>query len=279
MRKVLATDLDGTLFYPRRKISMIAKRNYRMLEGHFAKQGKVVIVTGRNVPFSKKVAKKLKHDIDIIACSGSYVEAEGKILKDEVLPGGVGQDIYDILDQKIPGFVVSVLGRNGEMVIHHHQLGWLKSLVYSWVYFYQGVYAEKHVKGEKALKEMMHHNQVYKLLFYFGLGEKGHQKAVLAKDILKEKYPNLEYAVEDSILEITHEGCNKAKGLEILCEYYQLEKENLVVIGDSENDVPMFQAFPNSVCMSHASAAIKKQAKYNVHHFDEVEKYLEGDLL
>ena len=59
MRKVLATDLDGTLFYPRRKISMIAKRNYRMLEGHFAKQGKVVIVTGRNVPFSKKVAKKL----------------------------------------------------------------------------------------------------------------------------------------------------------------------------------------------------------------------------
>ena len=114
MRKVLATDLDGTLFYPRRKISMIAKRNYRMLEGHFAKQGKVVIVTGRNVPFSKKVAKKLKHDIDIIACSGSYVEAEGKILKDEVLPGGVGQDIYDILDQKIPGFVVSVLGRNGD---------------------------------------------------------------------------------------------------------------------------------------------------------------------
>ena len=50
-----------------------------------------------------------------------------------------------------------------------------------------------------------------------------------------------------------------------------------MVIGDSENDVPMFQAFPNSVCMSHASAAIKKQAKYNVHHFDEVEKYLEGD--
>ena len=277
MRKVLATDLDGTLFYPKRKITLIAKKNYQMLERHLSNQGKVVIVTGRNVPFSKKVAQKLKHNIDIIACSGSYVEASGHVLKDEMLPGGVGKDIYHILETSMPGFVVSVLGKNGEMVIHYQRLGLLKTLVYSWVYFYQGVYAEKHVKGEKALQEMMNRNQVYKLLFYFGLGEKGHRKALKARDLLKEKYPKLEYAVEDSILEITQEGCQKAQGLEILCNYYKIRKEDVVVIGDSENDVPMFLDFPISVCMDHARDDVKKQAKYNVHRFDEVERYLEGD--
>ena len=47
MIKVLATDLDGTLFYPKRKISLISGKNKKFLR-KFVKEGKkVILVTAK----------------------------------------------------------------------------------------------------------------------------------------------------------------------------------------------------------------------------------------
>lgn len=277
MCRILATDLDGTLFYPKRKIRMIDKKNLAMLERHFSRGGKVILVTGRNVPFIRKVQKKLKHPVDIVSCSGAYVEANGEILNDEVLPSNIGRDIYKMISESFSAYAVSILGRNGSMGIHYHKIGLLKKFLFRFLYIFEGVYAEKHTRGEKKILSMIDDNLIYKLMFYFGVGEKGNQLARKAAEMIHAKYPDLELAIEKSMLEITNAGCQKAKGLERICEYYGYKKEQFVVIGDSENDVPMFLAFPNSVCMSHANEKVQQKAQHIVHHFDKVESYLKGE--
>lgn len=59
-------------------------------------------------------------------------------------------------------------------------------------------------------------------------------------------------------------SANVSKGRAILavCKYLNLEKEEIVTIGDGENDVSMFETTPNSVAMENALESIKKQAKY-----------------
>lgn len=58
MPKILATDLDGTLFYPKRRITMISKRNLKFIRDFVDNGNKLLIVSGRNVKFAKKVEKK-----------------------------------------------------------------------------------------------------------------------------------------------------------------------------------------------------------------------------
>ena len=46
--KLIATDLDGTLFYPKKRIKMISKKNLRFLRDRIDKENHIVIVSGRN---------------------------------------------------------------------------------------------------------------------------------------------------------------------------------------------------------------------------------------
>ena len=48
MIKLLATDLDGTLFYPKRKFTLMTRKNAKFLKDFYNAGGKVMLVTGRN---------------------------------------------------------------------------------------------------------------------------------------------------------------------------------------------------------------------------------------
>ena len=57
MIKLLATDLDGTLFYPKRKFTLMTRKNAKFLKDFYNAGGKVMLVTGRNynIALDKKV--------------------------------------------------------------------------------------------------------------------------------------------------------------------------------------------------------------------------------
>ena len=59
MIKALATDLDGTLFYPKRKLRLMRSKNVRFLKKLISQGKKVILVTGRNRLVSSKVAELL----------------------------------------------------------------------------------------------------------------------------------------------------------------------------------------------------------------------------
>lgn len=63
-------------------------------------------------------------------------------------------------------------------------------------------------------------------------------------------------------VEITASGCNKGAGLDILARHIGLKNSEIMVIGDSDNDLPMFTAERFCVAMANAEQAIKDRADY-----------------
>lgn len=63
-------------------------------------------------------------------------------------------------------------------------------------------------------------------------------------------------------LEINSIEATKGHMIEQVCETYGYKKEEVIVIGDGMNDIPMLERFPNSYAMGQAPQAVKDVAKF-----------------
>lgn len=55
-------------------------------------------------------------------------------------------------------------------------------------------------------------------------------------------------------------GCDKGSGLKLYCEYTHTDIKDTIAVGDSMNDVDMFEAAALSICMGNASEEVKSKA-------------------
>lgn len=67
-------------------------------------------------------------------------------------------------------------------------------------------------------------------------------------------------------VEVTVEGVSKATGVNLLLEKFELAREEILAVGDGENDLPLFKLAGHAVAMKNANDVVKKQA-------DEVTEY------
>ena len=114
---------------------------------------------------------------------------------------------------------------------------------------------------------------VYKVMIFFGLRK---NKSKLSKEInkeLREKYPEIESSWSLIVNELTPKDCNKGAGLERYCELTNTDPNDLLVVGDSGNDITMFNRFhENSYCMAHAYPSVKKYAKHVITRVYKLDK-------
>ncbi|WP_158633925.1 HAD family hydrolase [Radiobacillus deserti] len=86
--------------------------------------------------------------------------------------------------------------------------------------------------------------------------------------------PDIEsYLSDEHCVDILPKGISKASGIDHLLHLYNLKPEEIAVVGDSFNDVPMMQMTPNSFAMSHARDEVKKHARHIVDHVHEAIRY------
>ena len=62
--------------------------------------------------------------------------------------------------------------------------------------------------------------------------------------------------------EMIQKGYSKATGIHFLCEYMGKTLEDCYSFGDSENDMAMLEAVPNSIAMGNAQESIKNTCAY-----------------
>lgn len=67
-------------------------------------------------------------------------------------------------------------------------------------------------------------------------------------------------------VEVTVEGITKATGVQLLLKHFQLAPEEILAVGDGENDLPLFKLAGHCVAMKNATDLVKEQA-------DEVTDY------
>jgi phosphoglycolate phosphatase (TIGR01487 family) len=106
------------------------------------------------------------------------------------------------------------------------------------------------------------HNQVFPRMTEVVLNrtfdiEKGNK-------ILKEN--NLDLVIVDSnyAYHINEKKINKAYGLQYLLRDIKINPSEVVAIGDSETDIPMFELCENSVTFESSKSEVKKMAKFVV---------------
>lgn len=71
------------------------------------------------------------------------------------------------------------------------------------------------------------------------------------------------------MFDVVPSGFSKAVGARQLCELLGISPDEVVVFGDSDNDLAMLQAFPNSVSVSNANERVRAAARYHIGSCDE----------
>lgn len=96
---------------------------------------------------------------------------------------------------------------------------------------------------------------------------------------LKEKYPHYNFLYYDHgnyiYLCVKKEHVSKAMGIKFMQEYLQIEKQDIYVIGDSDNDLEMIKEF-NGVGIKGNNSNINKYSKKTYHqvyeYIDDIKK-------
>jgi phosphoglycolate phosphatase (TIGR01487 family) len=84
------------------------------------------------------------------------------------------------------------------------------------------------------------------------------------KKIFKEKGLKLDLVDSKYAFHINEVGVNKAKGLNLALEFLHIEPNEVVAIGDSETDVPVFGNCGLSIALGHSDDEVKAHADHVV---------------
>lgn len=277
MIKLIATDLDGTLFYPKKRITVLSQKNKKFLKEFIDKGGKVVLVSGRNSAVLPKVEKKVKHKISLLGCNGSFLIEDGELKNEHALPNDVCLEIYNKLKNSF-GIIAWFLFDETQNLYVSIANG-ISNVFLTGAKVYNlslGVYREKLIFGEKKFVKKLATGRNFKLMPIFGLGKKSYTKAKQAHLAINDLYKDkLTICCTDNAIEITALGMNKATGLTEYINNLGIEKNEVIVIGDSGNDLVLFNNFENSFCMAHSEPEIKKHAKYIVDRVYNLKDYID----
>lgn len=277
MIETLATDLDGTLFYPKRTISLISSRNKRFLSCFLKSNKHVILVSGRNYTIAKELEKKLKSPLSMIACNGACIYQKGKVIEENYLTSEEVRDIYETIKKEDGANICLFMSNKYPLIIT------LRNVTHIFIFFaHIGMklnfkYSEKYVTGEDKLEEALNDKECrfYKVMPCFGFTKKAHVAAKKSAEKLQETLGD-KYAIlwSRTSVEFMKKGVNKANALKKLLAMLELNEAETAVVGDSGNDVPLFEAFEQSFCMKQAPDEVKAKAKIIVKGVYNIEPYV-----
>jgi Cof subfamily protein (haloacid dehalogenase superfamily) len=270
--KLLAVDLDGTLFYPKRRKTLISSANVQFLRDFIDEGNRVIFVTSRNREFADLTVTKIDRPIDYVCINGAQIVINNELIKDETMPKGVAASIFeDMMHYKHQPLAWFLDSRKYQNLLFDNGTTYLTQLFFKYYYKSQGVYQQSYLADNDIFKSEIGKSRVYRMLLYFGLGLK---REMIAKEVnkhMREKYgDDVEASWIHTVVEIAPKDCNKAAAIKTVIKQLNIDASQVHVVGDSGNDISMFQAFyEHSYCMHHANASVRKFAKYTikrVHH-------------
>jgi Cof subfamily protein (haloacid dehalogenase superfamily) len=275
MIKLLATDLDGTLFYPKRKLTLMTKSNIEFLKAFSKAGGKLVLVTGRSRRVSMRVKKKTGIDISVLGCNGSFIYKDDKFVKSTPIPKEYLLDIYMNLKANYNLFAIFLFDQEDSIKISPIGANKLTTHVSKWFNVFNFAYREKYVISEKEAIKSISNGKVYKIMPVFGILPNVRKRVLDASMALKKQYEDkLTIAAADIAIEITAKGVNKASTLLEYVESLGISKDEVAVAGDSYNDLPMFETFPNSFAMANGERIILENGKHIITRVSDISKYV-----
>lgn len=266
MSKVLAVDLDGTLLYPSKLFRIVPKKNVKFLRRWVDLGNKLVMVSSRGPLFMERLKEEIGRDFDYISYTSSYIVANGEVIRDVSISGDEMKAITDRIYElyKPAAYLMDAYGK--PMLIKNLNVGAAFLIfVYKLYWIFQGKKREPYILNNKKFDEELAKGKIYKLMVFFGLRRKNNEISKEINKGLREHFTDVECSWTSIVNEITPKDCNKGFGLKFYSDYLKIDPKDIYVVGDSGNDITMFNLFhENSYCMAKAYPSVKKYAAHTI---------------
>ena len=264
MGKLLAIDLDGTLFYPKRKRKCICKKNVLFLRKWIDAGNKVVLVTSRSTQFVEKLNDEIKRPVDFLTCCSSQVISGGKLIYEKTMPNDKLKLILSFIEKTYDPIALLMTSENHPCIIkYNRKVNHLFLTFYRLWRWFQFSYREPYVYDNELFEKELNSSKIYKIMVFIGLRK---NKAKISKETnkeLREAFTDIESSWTAQVNELTPAGCNKGNGVERYCELMNINHDDVYVVGDSGNDITMFNKFhEHSYCMKRGHPSARKYAKH-----------------
>jgi hydroxymethylpyrimidine pyrophosphatase-like HAD family hydrolase len=280
--KAVAFDLDGTLL---QKDKTISARTKRAAAACVERGIRLIIATGRAASSGEVYRKELGLTGPQIYYNGAEVidAPSNRLIYSRFVPAEpirycveIARELGVYLQVYFPEGVLP--GYGGE-VLMAERLG-AESDFYA---VSSGVQA---VGGnlEKALASPGL-TEIIKALFIIpdAGGSEGARVKERIRVLIKERYGDRVYVVasQTEYLEVLNAGVSKGTGLAHALRYLGIAKENTLVFGDEENDLPLFAGAAWSAAPANAKSAVQDAAGFHIpaNTEDGVADFLEKNIL
>lgn len=278
MYKLVLLDIDGTTINSK---GHILKETKETIKKTIEEGVKVCLVTGRNKRAVMPIVDELELDTPVVASDGSLViDTNRNIhLVEKTMPRDFVTDVIKKIDEE-----------NLYLEIYTHELNYkycknrdLKK--YNFARDYDKRYMDKKELLARGVKYIEKIDEFFldnvKACGFVFVGDTEASKNIV--DYIKEKKCDeieIRRDMWDGFIFVIPRDAKKSFGLNYLCQYYNIKKEETIAIGDQLNDLVMLQEAGLGIAMANGDAQIKNVADYITKSNDEngvghaLEKYL-----
>lgn len=242
MIKLIATDIDGTILKYNFQFNQEVKDCIKKL----TKDGiKVVLVTGRMHSATDYVAQELGLDTPIVSYQGGLVRAGEKTLYERHIDPKLAKDIIKWAKKND---VHLNLYMDDKLYVEHDD-----EIIRRYTGERSAGFAVKSFDELKLEK-------INKLLV---IDFEDENKVTMWKEYLETKYEEL-YFVKSMpyFCEVCHPEATKYHAVKCLKEYWGLKTEEILTIGDQNNDIDLLKAGGIKIAMGNATEELKAVADY-----------------
>ena len=265
MIKLIASDMDGTLLNSNHKIS---EENIKAIKEAERKGIRFAIATGRDYESVKPVLNEYNLKCECIVMSGAeYRDINGSVLESIEIDN---EDIKKIIEElHLVGLSCDILTDKG--VYGSNKELYEKGLKERKEMLENTMSEEKLKEFEKQFRYLFNPKYVSDINTFTNENIKIYKVMAYSKDCelieeLKGKFnKNENIAVASTFsndIEITHVNAQKGRIISKVIKKLNIEKDEVMVLGDSFNDYSMFTEFNNSFAMGNAIDEIKNIATY-----------------
>ncbi len=257
MVRLIATDLDGTLLDARGEISA---RNFEAIRRARAKGVIVCIASGRIYATCLPFHLQLGLDTPLIAVNGAWIQHGGTILERHAIPQSAFEDGLRIAE-KHEVSPMAVIG--DQMMYLAENKRYLDRLL--------GFYEERLYFAELSSRaEMIERSNAAGCERLSFISFETDALVSLRAELTERFSGQLEVSSSWATnLEIGKAGIHKGYAVERMSALYGIPREEVMALGDHDNDVSMLRYAEFSVAMGNASSEAKAAARYETAANDE----------
>ncbi len=256
--RLICIDMDGTLLNSSKQISEKTKNS--LLQAH-QRGVQIVITTGRVYIDAAYHAKLIGLPSPIIASNGAYIKDQQsqELIYQSLLHGELALKILNICKRYhvSPNFHTPQREYYGGIYL---AIRWLVFCFRNRITGNKSNVKRKYVLNDRQWRSVFAKEQdsmIKCIIIHFNK----EKLAKIRNDLSRIAELEVVSSASNNI-EVNYRGTSKGKGVEILARHYNILREEIIAIGDNENDLSMIEYAGLGVAMGNALDAVKEKADY-----------------